>query len=418
MTEEVSAAIESTPADDTETQQLEDLKDNNVVESTGEEINGIEEPEVVKSDADKTEIERLEETRELTAVEKLVVQTAILAPTPPAQPIFAPLNIPLYRRRQTLTVLIWCLVPWFCLILSFFLLRCHNWYIVGAFIGYLTWMTFFQKFPREGGIKQDWFRRLKFWKWGVDYFPIYLHKTCDLPPDRSYIFCYHPHGIISFGAFCNFATEGTNFSEKYPGINLRLLTLKVNFRIPFYGIYLGMLGICDASKESCNYILEKGYGNSIALVLGGAKESLDARPSHEYILTLKNRKGFIKVGLVNGASLVPIFSFGENDLYDQISNPRGSRLRRIQLKIQKRLGVATPFFKGRGIFQYAVGFLPVRHAIDTYVGAPIHLPKLDPEKITSEIIDKYHEEYMEALKRLFNTYKGRHGNEEIGRAHV
>ena len=173
-----------------------------------------------------------------------------------------------------------------------------------------------------------------------------------------------------------------------------------------------MLGICDSSKESCNYVLTKGNGNSIGLVLGGAKESLDARPSHEYILTLKNRKGFVKVGLANGASLVPIFSFGENDLFDQVPNPRGSRLRHLQVMLQKRLGVATPFFKGRGIFQYAVGFLPVRHAVDTYVGAPIHLPKLDPEKITSEIVDKYHQEYMEALKRLFNTYKGRHGNED------
>lgn len=244
----------------------------------------------------------------------------------------------------------------------------------------------------------------------LDYFPIRLHKTCDLPPDRPYIFGYHPHGIISLGAFCNFATEATGFSEKYPGIDLRLLTLKVNFRIPFYSIYLGMIGICDASRESCNYILEKGNGHSIMLVLGGAKESLDAHPTREYILTLKNRKGFVRIGLANGASLVPIFSFGENDLYDQVANPRGSRLRHIQLLIQKRLGYATPVFKGRGVFQYAIGFLPQRHSIDTYVGAPIPLPKLERDKITPEIVDKYHTEYMEALKRLFDTYKARHGN--------
>ena len=188
------------------------------------------------------------------------------------------------------------------------------------------------------------------------------------------------------------------------------MTLKVNFRIPFYGIYLSWLGVCDASKESCNYILEKSNGNSILLVLGGAKESLDAHPTNEYRLTLKNRKGFVKIGLTNGASLVPVFSFGENDLYDQLANPPGSRTRRLQIAIQKRLGFATPFFKGRGIFQYAIGFLPNRHRIDTYVGAPIHLPKLERDQITAEIIDKYHTEYMEALKHLFDTYKVRHDN--------
>ena len=37
-----------------------------------------------------------------------------------------------------------------------------------------------------------------------------------------------------------------------------------------------------------------GNGNCVMLVLGGAKESLDARPG-VYDLTLKNRKGFVKV---------------------------------------------------------------------------------------------------------------------------
>ena len=30
---------------------------------------------------------------------------------------------------------------------------------------------------------------------------------------RNYLLCSHPHGVLSAGAFCCFATEGTNFSE-------------------------------------------------------------------------------------------------------------------------------------------------------------------------------------------------------------
>lgn len=41
------------------------------------------------------------------------------------------------------------------------------------------------------------------------YFPISLVKTQDLPPDRKYVFGYHPHGIIGMGAIANFGTEGT-----------------------------------------------------------------------------------------------------------------------------------------------------------------------------------------------------------------
>ena len=50
------------------------------------------------------------------------------------------------------------------------------------------------------------------------------------------------------------------------------------------------------------------------IVVGGAEEALDAHPGH-HILTLKKRKGFIKMALQTGADLVPCYSFGENDLF-------------------------------------------------------------------------------------------------------
>jgi len=50
-----------------------------------------------------------------------------------------------------------------------------------------------------------------------DYFPMSLVKTEDLKPDKNYLFCYHPHGVISLGAVGNFCTEATAFSDKFPG---------------------------------------------------------------------------------------------------------------------------------------------------------------------------------------------------------
>ena len=78
---------------------------------------------------------------------------------------FAPMNIPLSRRRQTLTILVWFLMPWTCFYFTFVLLRSHNWIILGLTVLYLTWMMLFQRFPREGGLKQQWLRRLKWWTW-------------------------------------------------------------------------------------------------------------------------------------------------------------------------------------------------------------------------------------------------------------
>jgi hypothetical protein len=94
-----------------------------------------------------------------------------------------------------------------------------------------------------------------------DFFPISLHKTAELNPDDRYIFGYHPHGIIGFGAISCFATEAHNFRKLFPGIDVYLVTLPVNFRIPFLReIYL-MLGLLDASKETFKTILTGGPGD-------------------------------------------------------------------------------------------------------------------------------------------------------------
>ena len=62
---------------------------------------------------------------------------------------------------------------------------------------------------------------------------------------------------------------------------------------------------------------------------------------------------------------MPVFSFGENDIFKQVSNPQGSRLRQIQNKIQSTIAFAPCLFYGRGIFQYTFGLLPHRKPINT-----------------------------------------------------
>lgn len=69
-------------------------------------------------------------------------------------------------------------------------------------------------------------------------FPPQLVKTHNLLTTRNYIFGYHPHGIMGLGAFCNFSTEATEVSKKFPGIRPYLATLAGNFRMPVLREYL------------------------------------------------------------------------------------------------------------------------------------------------------------------------------------
>ena len=60
-----------------------------------------------------------------------------------------------------------------------------------------------------------------------------------------------------------------------------------------------------------------------------------------------------------------MFSFGENEIYDQIANPEGSIIRRIQNSLQSVIGLAPCLFIGRGVFQYSFGIVPFRKPIYT-----------------------------------------------------
>jgi len=312
---------------------------------------------------------------------------------------FAPLSVPLDRRIQTLVVLLSHTLQLLCLILTLVLV--FNIFTLPFMLLYFGWI-YYDRAPTHGGRKSNASRKSRLYKYYKDYFPISLVKTAELDPKKNYVFGYHPHGIIGVGAVGNFATEATGFEKEFPGIDLKLLTLSINFKTPFYREYLMALGICDVSRPSCDYILRSGPGKSIMIVVGGAAEALDSHPG-SFILTLANRKGFVKVALANGADLVPVISFGETDVWGQVSNPPGSKLREWQTKLQRIFGFSMPLIQGRGIFNYDWGLLPHRRPITTIVGAPIKLPHITEP--TEEDISKYHQTYITELKKLFDQHR-------------
>ena len=62
--------------------------------------------------------------------------------------------------------------------------------------------------------------------------------------------------------------------------------------------------------------------------------------------------------------LVPVFAFGENNLFNQVKNPPGSTLRKVQEKIQSKIAFAPTLFYGRGVFQYTFGMIPHRRPVN------------------------------------------------------
>ncbi|EKX48735.1 hypothetical protein GUITHDRAFT_52406, partial [Guillardia theta CCMP2712] len=227
---------------------------------------------------------------------------------------------------------------------------------------------FFDASPQTGRRKSEWFRNLGFWKYFKDFFPISVKKTSELDPTKNYIFGYHPHGIIGCGLYFALATSsGCSLDERalsLPGLDLYLLTLPIQFRLPFIREVWLLMGICDSSKETFKRILSKGPGSSLAVVVGGAAEALKSSPG-KIDLTLNARKGFVRQALLHSASLVPVIAFGETDVYGVLQN---QFFKKVQVRLQKWFGFAMPLFHGRGIFNYNFGLIPHRRPITVVLG--------------------------------------------------
>lgn len=280
---------------------------------------------------------------------------------------FAPLNVPLERRLQTLTVAAWMLFIVFGSVLgpllTFYLLACTRlWWLTAL---YLLWIWVLDKDVSEKGGRQiSWVRSWVVWKYYRDYFPLRFENLCnvELDPKKNYLFCCFPHGLASIGSFNAFASTWGGFRNLFPRHIPYVVTLTQNYFIPFLrDLGLAMGGVASSAK-SIDYVLGiPGGGHVCVLMVGGAEEAYFCKPG-SYRVVVKKRKGFVRLALKNGAPLVPVLAFGETDLFDQIEGPR---LKKVQEALRKWLKVAPVIPIGRGFFQYSFGLLPRRRKVTT-----------------------------------------------------
>ncbi|XP_037036414.1 diacylglycerol O-acyltransferase 2-like protein 6 [Bradysia coprophila] len=242
---------------------------------------------------------------------------------------------------------------------------------------------FLRKVTDRGGRRAcQWVRNWWLWKWLLNYFPVDLVKTADLSPDHNYLICIFPHGYLSIGAFLNFASNHSKWSTLFPGIRPRLTSLVMNFNFPASRELYLSLGKSTVSAASLTALLTQSNdprdpsnrdgctASAVGLIVGGEREQRIAA-NDTYKFVLKNRKGFVRIALKTGASLVPAISFGENNTFDL----NGWRFR----------------FNGR---------VP----ITTVVGAPIRVQK-NPHPDDDEV-NEVHELFCKAIRVLFEEHKG------------
>jgi len=128
---------------------------------------------------------------------------------------------------------------------------------------------------------------------------------------------------------------------------------------------------------------------------------------HEQLLTIRgkekayilNRKGFIKLALEEGCDVVPVYAFGESDLFSH-----SQIFIKQRMWIQKNFGVAIPLLYG------SFGLLPYlsEKGITMVFGDGIGLKRSEDKmgsKVSNEEIDAGHTLYVKKLRELFDKEK-------------
>ncbi|KXN66479.1 diacylglycerol acyltransferase, partial [Conidiobolus coronatus NRRL 28638] len=234
-----------------------------------------------------------------------------------------------------------------------------------------------------------------------DYFDMKLIKTSDISSKKNNIFCYHPHGVVPFGMYCALNSNACGFDDLFPGIRLNMKGIAYNLIHPLLRELALYFGAQSISRESMLETL-RVPGNSVGISVGGGAEMMLAVPNTAK-LVIKNRFGFVKIALETGSDLVPVYAFGENEVYNQDPVDQKSFNFRIRRWLYKKTNFFLPSISGRGIFPNTKGIFPNNVPIRIVVGKPINVEKVDNP--TDEQIKELHSKYCGELEALYNQYK-------------
>lgn len=203
----------------------------------------------------------------------------------------------------------------------------------------------------------------------------------DLPP--TCIFVWNPHGLISVSSALFNSLRVCRHPNYKPN---HVVSLPFYHYIPLVGDIGRYVGAIPSDYGSIKKTVEKG--ESVSVMLGGVREMNLADP-RKMVLYIKKRSGIFKIAAETGTPLVPVITYGENELFPRSDN---WVVNQMNAWLHSTFGLSVPVPSWTSLLHwFEVSYRPLK-PIPTYVGHPV--TEKDPELLK--------EKYIAAVQTLFD----------------
>ena len=214
-----------------------------------------------------------------------------------------------------------------------------------------------------------------------------------LDPKETYVMGFHPHGILPLT--CMWIQFTSQWQVLLPDIFACPLSASVVHHVPIIRDILQWLGVREVSRKSFENALRSGQ--SVVLVPGGQAEMIESQSGIKQMRLYTRHRGFLRLAMQHGVSVVPILSMKEPEIMDNVRWPS------VQRWTVRKFHIPFPHFP------YGWAYLPIPRPVPLtiVVGQPIPLKcTADP---TEAQLNAVHKQYFDQVSHLYEKYKEESG---------
>mmetsp|Transcript_75779 Transcript_75779/g.180032 ORF Transcript_75779/g.180032 Transcript_75779/m.180032 type:complete len:323 (+) Transcript_75779:68-1036(+) len=215
----------------------------------------------------------------------------------------------------------------------------------------------------------------------------------DLDPKRQYMIVWHPHGFLAWAAL--FVVSKMAVLGHPTGREWFASVAPVLFQIPFFSEALMLVNGRRVQASTVEGLLAGGA--NIAVQPGGVKEQLVTTHDQEQALFPANL-GFLRLAIKHGVTILPVYIFGENQLYRRIPG-----FDAVSKLIYRTTGAGLPCGSGKLGIPMG-GLIPRATPLHVRWAKPLEVGPKDDNPSEARVQMLY-QEYVASLQELFDKYK-------------